>query len=104
MQTPTTHVFSVYPFKKTGNTEEYDTTPLYTGVDAAVVPASTDILAVYPGISSFQLNEIFIYENVDLKNGYKLVSGSEEYVVRGQPMKVDNAYMYYTHVVGERVI
>ena len=104
MQYPTTHVFDAYRFKKTGDTESYDTAPLYTGIDAAVVPAGTDILAVYHGIASFQLFEIYTEENVDLKNGDKLVSGSEEYIIKDAPMKVENIYLSYIRIVGERKI
>lgn len=104
MQYPITHVFNVHKFIKTGDTESYDATPLYTGVDACVVPASTDILAVYPGVASYQLFEIHVFENVVLKNGYKLKNDSEEYIIRGEPMKVENIYLSFIKVIGERAL
>ncbi len=101
---PTTHKFDIFRFLKTGDTEVYNATATYMNIDCTVVPASTDIIMTFPGVPGYQLYEITTQENVDLKNGDKLVSGSEEYIVRDTPQKVDNNYMFFTKIVGERKI
>lgn len=104
MNIPTTHKFNAYRFLKSGSTEEYNATPTYQNIDCLVVPASTDIIMTYQGVPGFQLYEITTQENVELKNGDKLVSGSEEYIVKDVAQRVENVYMFYVHVVGQKKV
>jgi hypothetical protein len=104
MRIPTTHVFNVYRLSTTGVNEEYSGTPVYTGVDAAVLPASTDVLAVFGGSPSYQLYEIFIFEYVDLKVGDKLIQSGETYIVQDSPQVVNIPYFFYVRVVGQKAV
>src|SRR5690348_6689963 len=104
MHIPITDTVAVYRLTRTGTKDAYGETPVVTGLDCAITPAGTDILAVYGGEPSFALFEIYFSEVVTLKNGDKLVSGSNEYIVRGVPQVVDNRYQYHTKVIGEMVL
>lgn len=99
-----THSVDIYRLVRSGNTEQYDSTPVYTGIECGIFPASTDILAIYPSESAFALFEIYIYETVTLKNGDKLKVGSSEWIVRGVPIVYETNQMYYTRVIGEQVV
>lgn len=100
-----THSVDVYRLTRSGNNEEYPSTPEYQKVECGIFPASTDILATFPGESSFQLYEIYIQETgVALKNGDKLKAGTNDWIVRGVPQIYDLNMMYYTRVVGEKVV
>lgn len=99
-----THNVSVYRLTRNGGKEEYAATPIATGIDCGIVPASNDILAVYPGEAAYSLHEVFIYEPVGFKLGDKLVSGSEEYILRGVPQVYDNQYIYTQHLICEKVV
>ena len=68
------------------------------------MPASSDILAVYPGEPSYQLYEIFTYDMGLIKNGDKLKTPSTDYIVRGEPQKVDTTLLKYQRIVGEKVV
>lgn len=95
----------IYRLEKTGNTKAYGVAAVYTRVECGIFPAGTDILAVYPSIDAFQLHEVFIHEDVDLKNGDKLITqGNKEYIVQGVPQKFDTRYLFFTRVVGQLVV
>jgi hypothetical protein len=100
----TTHKVSVFRLVETAGQEEYGADPVYTGLDVGIFPASADILAVYPGEASYQLYEIFVYEPAVIKNGDKLVSGSDEWIVRGAPQVFDFPQISYQRLVGEKVV
>jgi hypothetical protein len=99
-----TDTVSVYRLARTGDNEDYGATPVLTGLDCGIFPAGTEILAVYPGQSSYALHDIYVYEVCDLKNGDKLKSGSKEYIIRGVPQVVNNRHMYYQRLVGELLV
>jgi hypothetical protein len=103
---PETHNVSVYRQVANGNKSDFDTTPTYTGVDCMIIPAGTDILALYPGESIMQLYEIGVQERgYTLKNGDKLVDSSgNSWIIRGVPQVFDLPQMYYLRCVGEKVI
>ena len=96
----------IYHLVRAGNDSDYEVAPSYQKVECGVFPASNDIMAIYPAQNSYQLFEIFIYENVTLKNGDKLISflNNKEYIVRGVPQVHDTNLMFYTKVVGEQVV
>jgi len=98
-----THVVDVYRLTKTGSTESYSATPTITGLDCAILPASTEIIAIYPGENAFALHDIFFDEPADLKTGDKLTSGASEWIIRGVPQVFDNDYGYAVHCVGEKL-
>src|SRR5690554_5037196 len=101
---PLTHKVDVYRFAVSGGQDKYDSTPIITGLDVAIYPASTDILAVYPGESAYQLYEIYTREAVMLKNGDKLKVGTDEWIVRGAPREFRAPFVYYVQLVGEKVV
>ena len=99
-----THTLDVYRLTRSGNNEQYDLSPVYSGIECGIFPASPDVLAVYPGESSFALFEIYIYENVALKNGDKLKYGSVEWIIRGVPQVYDTNQLFYVRAIGEQVV
>ncbi len=101
MQLPITDIVNVYRLTRTGNKEAFGQDPVATDLDCSIVPASTDIVALYGGNLSLALYEIFFSENVEVLNGDKLVSGAKEYIVRGTPMAINNRFLSCTEVVGE---
>jgi hypothetical protein len=103
---PETHNVSVYRQKATGSKSDYDTVATYTGVDCAILPAGTDILALYPGESVMQLYEVIIQEaGYTIRNGDKLVDSSgNSWIIRGVPQVFNLPHLYYQRCVGEKVI
>ena len=89
---------------RTGDKESYPLSPERTGLKCQIMPASADILAVYPGEPSYQLYEIFTYDMGLIKNGDKLKAPNADYIVRGEPQKVDTALLKYQRIVGEKVV
>jgi len=99
-----TNTFSVYRLKRTLNVEVYDTTPTYTGVEAQVTPADNEILALYPDVPAAQLFDCFIFINSLIKNGDKLIDGSEEFIVRGVAFSIDGPLMTYQRLAVQKKI
>ena len=99
-----TDTVDIFRLERTGNTEAYGPTPVVTGIDCGIFPAGNDILAVYPGMPSFAIFEIYVYEPTTIQNGDKLNSGGTEYIVRGTPQVIDNRYMFTQRLVGEKVV
>ena len=99
-----TDTVDVFRLTRVGDKESYGLTPVITGLRCQILPASNDILAVYPDIPAYQLYEIYFFKNTLVKNGDKLKSGSIEYILRGVPQAVDNKYMTYQRLVGEKVV
>lgn len=96
----------IYHLTRNGNDNEYEAQPSYQKVECCILPASNDIMAIYPAQNSYSLFEIFLYENVTIKNGDKLASSitGGEWIVRGVAQVHDTNLMYYTKVVGEQVV
>ena len=99
-----TDIVDVYRLADTGSKEEYGVTPVLTGLDCQIVPASEDIIAIYGGGQTFALYEIYFAEALDLQTGDKLVSGAKTYFVRDAPMKVESILLTYTRVIGGVVV
>lgn len=95
--------FSIYRLTRTGDKEAYGGTAVRTGVKAQVIPASAELLAVYPGQPSFQLYEIFVYDMNLIENGDKLIGSQGEFIVRGEPQKVKTSVLNFQQMVGEKV-
>lgn len=93
----TTNRINVYQFARTGTKADYPATPNYTDVNAAIMPAGTDILTTYGGEAGFQLYEIFVYDmTIDFKTGDKLVDNTgQTYFVAGVQEKVNNRITHY---------
>jgi hypothetical protein len=104
MEFPSTHLVEVYRLEKTGAKEGYGVTPVLTGLDIAIYPAGTDIAALYPGIPAFQAYEGYVYEYVSLKNGDKLKSGSEEWILQDVPQKYETDLLYYQRLALAKVV
>ncbi len=99
-----TDTADLFRLTRTGGKEQYGATPVRTGLKCQIMPASADILAVFPGEPSYQLYEIFTYDMDLIKNGDKLKSGTTEYIVRGVPRVVNTSELKYQQLVGEKVI
>ncbi len=52
---PITHQVDIYHLVLSADKESYEATPSYTSLKVGIVPAGTDILAVYPGESAYSL-------------------------------------------------
>lgn len=98
-----TDTVSVFRLTRTGAKEAYDVTPVLTGLDCQIMPASNDLLAIYGGNPGYALFTIHLDENAQIKTGDKLVSGSTEYIVRDVPMRVENRLLSYTKLITEVV-
>lgn len=94
-----TDTVAVYRLTRSGNQESYGASPVITGLDCQIVPASNELLAIYGGNPSFALFAIHFDENVEVQTGDKLVSGSTAYIVRDVPMRVENRLLSYTKVI-----
>jgi hypothetical protein len=99
-----THTADVYRLTRTGDMESYAVPAVITGLRCGIFPASTDVLAVYPGESSFQLYECYIYKTVTIKNGDKFKSSGDEWIVRGVPQVFNTNYLSYQRVILEKVV
>lgn len=99
-----TDIADLFRLTRTGDKESYPLTPERTGLRCQIMPASADILAVYPGEPSYQLYEIFTYDMDLIKNGDKLKTPAADYIVRGEPQKVNTALLKYQRIVGEKVV
>lgn len=97
-----TDIGNTYRLQKTGTTESYGADPVYEKVNYTVVPASADIMSVYPGIPGYQLYELFTPDNVAHKNGDKIImQDGTEYIVKGVPVVIKNRYINNTRIVGQ---
>ena len=99
-----TDTASVYRLERTGSKEAYGASPVVSGLDCQITPASSDILAIYGGNPGYALYQIFFTENVTLKPGDKLVSNDIEYIVKDVPMRNENRLLSFTKVVAEVVV
>ena len=99
-----TDTVDVFRLTRTGDKETYSATPVIAGLRCQIIPATNDILGVYPDVPAYQLFEIYCFKNVEIKHGDKFKSGSIEYIVRGVAQSVDNKYMTYQRIVGEKVV
>lgn len=93
----------IYRLNRTGDKESYDVTPVLSSIKAQVIPASSEILAVFPGQPSYQLYEIFIYEMTPIENGDKLIGALGEFIVRGEAQIVNTSVLKFQQLVGEMV-
>lgn len=100
---PITEVASIFPIKRTGNTEGYGNSPDYQNVNVCVAPTGVDIQASYGGVSSYQVFEIFIYDvTIPVRGGDKIVlSNNQAYIVDGQPYLINNRFLQYIRVLGK---
>lgn len=99
-----THTVDVYRLTKTGSNTEYSVSPIVTGLDCAIYPASTELLAIYPELPVYSTYEVYVYEAETLTTGDKLTtSGGDEYILRGVPQVYDNNYVYIQRIIAEKV-
>lgn len=98
-----TNKIDVYRLTRTGDDEEYGGSPVITGLDAQIIPASNDIAIFYPDIPTHQLFDMFIFTTDDIKNGDKFTDGSSEWIIRGVSFKISNL-MTYQRLVGQQIV
>lgn len=99
-----THKVNIHRFKVVAGKEAYDTTPTYSNIEAAIQPSGPDTMTIYPSIDAYQLFDIFIFDNLTIKTGDKLVSGSDSWIVRGVPQAMSTPYVSYLKIAGEKII
>lgn len=98
------HILTVYHFLRAGDNENYETTPTAEGLRAQILPAGTDIVVFYPDIPAYQLWDIFIFDQTTIQNGDKLVDeDNNEYIVKGVSFKVNEIYMTYQRIAGQKI-
>ena len=100
----TTHLVDVYRLAVASSKEGYGASPVITGLDVGIFPAGTDIVAVYGGESAFQLYDVYVYESATLKNGDKLKSGTDEWIIKGVPQVFSTPYLSYQRLICEKVV
>ena len=94
----------LFHFLKTGDKEEYDATPYQTAVKFQIIPAGSDILATFPGVPAYSLHEMFCFDMVEVLNGDKVIDeDGSEYIIRGEPQRVNTSYLTFQQFVGEKV-
>ena len=101
---PITHTISVYHLVRTGDKEDYEATPSITGLPVSIFPAGSDIVALYPGEFSYQLYSLFVFPQKDIRNGDKLVAGSESWIVKGAPQQFNSPQVKFQQIVIEKVV
>jgi ketol-acid reductoisomerase len=100
-----TDTVSVYRLTRTGNKEGYGGSPVLTGLACQIIPASTEVLAIYGGNPSYALFEVCFDADVTIRSGDKLVSEEGvEYIVRDVPMPIKTPYLAFTKAVAEVVL
>ena len=106
MKLTITNTCSIYHHKRTGNKEEWDSTPAYTKVNTCISPTGTDIQVDLDQIGSFQLFEGFFYDiTLVLQIGDKIVTESgDEYSIHGAPNKFNNHWLHYIRAVIKQII
>ena len=75
----------IYRLQRTGNTDAYGGSAVYTAIQFQILPAGPEISAVYGGQLSFALYECWTGKDVALRNGDKLVAGSRSWIIKGEP-------------------
>jgi hypothetical protein len=100
-----TDIVSIYEFKRTGDTESYDSTPKYTGKQAIISPTGTDIQPGYGDVQSFQLFEVFLYDpSLEIGNAAKIVNAAgKAYIVDGKPYVVNGPHLFYIRCLCRQV-
>ena len=98
-----THVCDVYHLTTTNDTASYELTPSITQLNASIYPAGTDILMTFPGIPAYSAYQMLVWDDVEIKNGDKIISGSEEWIVRGVPRIFNDMTMYVQDIIVERI-
>jgi hypothetical protein len=85
--------------------EQYSATPVLTNLSAGIWPVSTDILAVMPGESAYQLYDCYIFSKQAIQNGDKIIDADgAEYIVKGTPYVMNSTYLVYTKLLLEKVV
>lgn len=98
-----TDSINVYRITRVGNTESYGVSPILSGIDAQITPAGNDILALYPDVPVVQLFDCFIFQNDEIKNGDKFVSGAKSWIVRGVSYKIDGPLMIFQRIALQQI-
>ena len=93
---PVTDTVSIYQLQRTGNTEDYNPTPVYTQKDMLITPLGTDI-ALSMDVPGFLMFEGFCYDtSVVFTNGDKIVTqDGTTYILDGEPYKIDTLDMRF---------
>jgi hypothetical protein len=91
---PITHVVDVYRLEAADDTETYGTDPVHEAVPFTIFPANAELVAMYPGEYCGQLYQVATEQDIDLKNGDKLIAGGQTIIVRGVPTR----YAVYGHI------
>ena len=101
---PITHTIDIYHLVVINDKESYEITPSIAGLKVTIHPAGPEILAVFPGKPSFALHRMFVYEAAALKNGDKVVGGSDTFIIRGVPEVFSIPGHFHQELVIEKVV
>ena len=103
-QFPTNETLDFYRFEATGDKLTYGTDPIFENIPAGVYPVGTEILAVLPGESAYQLYDCFIFSKLAIKNGDKAKDPDGiEWIVKGVSYQM-SSYQTYTKLLLEMVV
>lgn len=100
---PITHTVSIAHLTTAAGVDKHETSPSITGAQVTIVPAGPEILAIYPGQMSYQTYSMYVYQNIDIRNGDKVTSGSDSWIVRNAPAPYKAWGYEVTEVVLEKV-
>lgn len=95
-----THTIDIAHLTTASGIDKHETTASITGVPATIVPAGPEILSIYPGQMTYQMFSMYLYKNIDIRNGDKVTSGSDSWIVRNAP----SPYKAWGHEVTEVVL
>lgn len=96
-----TNTVNIYPFTGTVNSLAHAVTPTYSNVKMCIMPSSTDLSIIDPGVSSYQLCEGYIFDPTIIPgNGAKVVdtTSGEVWTIKGVPQRFKGLGMDYIRV------
>lgn len=99
-----TDTVDIYRLNSADDKEQYGQVPTHTGLKVTLVPAGNDILTAFPGDAVYSLYQMVVYDDVNMQNGDKVVSGTGTYYVRGVPRVVNIPYIYHQEILVEKVV
>ena len=96
------HTCDIYRLVRVGNRDTYGDDPVYSGIAFQILPAGPEIEAVYGSGPTFSLYELYTGKDVTLKNGDRITSGDESWIIKGEPQVVTYPHVKYVHVRGQK--
>lgn len=99
------YTVDVYRFIENASKEQYGNTPAITNLEVCILPMDAAMAALAgSGESAFQMYDVYIYTDAVIHSGDKLISGTDEWIVKGVPQKFTSLLQTYSHVQAVKVI